>query len=434
MVDKIAIIGGGSAYAPGLIHAFIQHGDTFAHAELVLMDIASAELDIVYRLGRKMASTAGVDLRISATTNQRSAIADADYVLTTFRQGGFEARHQDESIPLKYNLIGQETIGPGGFFFAMRTLPVIRSILNDIRELAPNAVLINYTNPTQIVAEAVTHFSAVPCISICDQTQDDKKKILEAMQMPEASVELESIGLNHATWSTRFTINREDGVKVMNRHLETVLGNPEVSDRVKRQFQLTREYGRLPNSYLQYYYYREETVAEGKAAPKTRAEVILDSLPGYYQHFEEQIAAETPHLTHVRGGSLFGDMAVDVLSGLVQQAGEIHTLNVPNRHAIPNFAPDRIVELPARVEIHGATPLVQEQLPAEVVGLLHMLAEYQWLAADAIWNGDRKAIEHALASNPLVMSLSLAKRLLAEIIPLQKIYYSKELLDRVGEY
>ena len=280
MVDKIAIIGGGSAYAPGLIHAFIQQADTFAGTELALMDIAAHELDIVFRLSRKMVETSGVELEITSTTNQQTAIQGADYVLTTFRQGGFEARHQDEAIPLKYNLIGQETIGPGGFFFAMRTLPVIQSILSDIQALAPKALLLNYTNPTQIVAEAVTHFSEVPCISICDQTKDDTKKILEAIQMPDASVDLESIGLNHATWSTRFTINGKNGVKVMNRHSETVLANPTVSQRVKRQFQLTREYGRLPNSYLQYYYYREETVAEAKAAPKTRAEVILDALPG----------------------------------------------------------------------------------------------------------------------------------------------------------
>jgi 6-phospho-beta-glucosidase len=431
MVDKIAIIGGGSAYAPGLIHAFIQQADTFTGAELALMDIAVQELDIVFQLSRKMVQASGVDLKITSTTNQQNAIQGADYVLTTFRQGGFEARHQDEAIPLKYNLIGQETIGPGGFFFAMRTLPVIQSILFDIQNLAPGALLLNYTNPTQIVAEAVTHFSDVPCISICDQTKDDKKKILEAIQMPEANVELESIGLNHATWSTRFTINGEDGVQLMNRHTDAVLANPDVSQRVKRQFQLTREFERLPNSYLQYYYYREETVAEAKAAPKTRAEVILDSLPGYYQHFEEQIAANTPQLTHVRGGSLFGDMAVDVLSGLVRQAGEIYTLNVPNRHAIPNFAPDRIVEVPARVEIQGAIPLVQPQLPPEIVGLLHMLAEYQWLAADAIWSGDRRAIEHALASNPLVLSLPLARKLLDETIPLQKFYYSKDLKERL---
>ncbi len=423
MAVKIAIIGGGSAYAPGLINAFIHHAADFPGAELALMDIAAPELSIVHQLAKKMIHTAGVDLHISAYTDQREAITGANYVLTTFRQGGFEARHQDESVPLRFGVIGQETIGPGGFFFAMRTLPVIRRILDDIQALAPGAVLVNYTNPTQIVAEAVTHFSAVPCISICDQTNDDRGKILHALDLSNATVEIESIGLNHATWSTQFTIDGEDGVAMMIRNCDRVLARPDVSNRVKRQFQLTREYGRVPNSYLQYYYYREETVAEAQAEPKTRAQVILESLPSYYQHFREQIAADVPHLTHVRGGSIFGDMAVEVLCSLHIHDGRIHTLNIPNRTALPDFAPDRVVEVPARVKHAGATPLVQERLPAEVVGLLRMLAEYQWLAADAIWNGDRRALEHALASNPLVLSLPLARQLLDTIYPLQTRYF-----------
>ena len=413
---KIAIIGGGSAYAPGLVSAFIRQGEAFAGAELALMDIAEKELDIVHRLCSRLVQHAEVDLTITKHSEQQSALQNADYVLTTFRQGGFEARAQDELIPLKYNLIGQETIGAGGFFFAMRTLPVIKSILNDMQQYAPSAVLVNYTNPTQIVAEAVTHFSDIPCISICDQTNDDQHKILHAMNIQPESVILESIGLNHATWSTHFMIDGQDGIEVMLQHYDKVMARNDVSNRVKRQFKLARDYGRLPNSYLQYYYYREETVAEAKASPKSRAQVIMDELPRYYQHFQEQIEAEIPRLTEGRGGSIFGDMAVEVMRGLVTQDASIHTLNIPNRTAIPNFADDRVVEVPARLEQNGATPLVQNALPSDVVGLLHMLAEYQWLAADAIWNGDRTALKQALASNPLVLSLSLAEKLLDEII------------------
>ncbi len=133
MAVKVAIIGGGSAYAPGLIQAFLHHADTFRGAELALMDIAAEELSIVHRLGTRMAEAAGADLRITATTDQQQAVADANYVLTTFRQGGFPARYQDESVPLEFGVIGQETIGPGGFFFAMRTLPVIQQLVDDIK-------------------------------------------------------------------------------------------------------------------------------------------------------------------------------------------------------------------------------------------------------------------------------------------------------------
>jgi 6-phospho-beta-glucosidase len=428
MAVKIAIIGGGSAYAPGLINAFIQNARSFPGAELALMDIAASELEIVHALGAKMIQASNVDLVISATQSQQEAIRGADYVLTTFRQGGFEARHQDETIPLKYDVIGQETIGPGGFFFAMRTLPVIKTIIADIQEFAPGAVLVNYTNPTQIVAEAVSHFSSVPCISICDQSKEDQRNILHALGMPGATVRLESIGLNHATWSTVFEINNQDGIDVIRRHIESILARGDVSARVKRQCLLALEYERLPNSYMQYYYFPRETVSEAKAAPRSRAQEILAALPGYYLHFREQIAADRPHLTHVRGGSLFGDMAVEVLRGLVNNDYSVHTLNIPNWGALAQFAPDRIVEVPALVANQSATPLVQAGLPHEVVGLLHMLAEYQWLAAGAIWNGDRKALVKALAANPLILSISLAGKMLDEVIPLQRQYFPADWL------
>ncbi|MCA9890833.1 MAG: glycoside hydrolase [Anaerolineae bacterium] len=428
MAVKIAIIGGGSAYAPGLINAFIQHADDFAGAELALMDIAGPELDIVALLAQRMVAAAGIDLTISKHRDMQAAIQSADYVLTTFRQGGFEARAQDEAVPLKYGIIGQETIGPGGFFFAMRTLPVIKRIVGAIEQYAPDAVLVNYTNPTQIVAEAVTHFSDVPCISICDQTKDDQHKILSAMDISPTSVKLESVGLNHATWSTNFSIDGKDGIEVMLRHYDQVQADPNVTRRVKRQFQLAKEYHRLPNSYMQYYYFREDTVAEAQASSKSRAQVIMEELPSYYQHFQEQIEADEPTLTHVRGGSIFGDMAVEVIRGLVTQNASIHTLNVTNRGALPDFAPDRVVEVPARLEPKGATPLVQPNLPSEVVGLLHMLAEYQWAAADAIWNGGMRELRHALAANPLVMSLPVAQKLLEEIVPLQASYLPPDIL------
>ena len=414
MAQKIAVIGGGSAYSPGILNAFIQKADVFQGYEIALMDIAPEALGIVQKLGSRMATAAGVDLTITATLNQKEAVTDAEYVLSTFRQGGFEARHDDETIPLKYDVIGQETIGPGGFFFAMRTLPVIRSLLEDMKSHAPGSVLVNYTNPTQIVAEAVTHFTDVPCISICDQSKADQEMIQHALNLHHGHIDLESVGLNHATWSTHFAIDGEDGVEVMRRHLADVLKREDVDQRVKRQFLLADAYGRLPNSYLQYYYFREETLAEAKAKPRTRAEVIMAELPKYYRHFEEQTHSDHPTLLHVRGGSIFGDMAVEVLSALVQNTHSIHTLNVPNRYGLPDFSPDRIVEVPARLSKAGGDPVVQGHFPSEIVGLLHMLAEYQWLAAQSIWSGDRQALEHALASNPLVLSLSLARQLLNE--------------------
>lgn len=408
---KIAIIGGGSAYAPGLVNAFAQEAEVFAGTELALMDVAERELSVVARLAERLVE--GTGLRIDATTERVRAIAGADVVLTTFRQGGLTARHHDEAVPLAFDVLGQETIGPGGFFFAMRTLPVMREIADEMTRWAPGATLLNYTNPTQIVAEALTRHTDLHCIAICDQTDDDRVHLAQALDLAPHEIELASVGLNHATWSTHCRIEGEDGVGRLAREHDRVLARPDVAARTKRQVALTRRYGRVPNGYLPYYLYRDETVREAKRAPRTRAETILAELPTHYAHFAEQAAAPRPHLSGGRGGSVFGDFAVRVLRALTTGERADLTLNVPNvGAAVPDFREDRVVEVPCRLEHGGITPQPQEPFPHEIRGLLRMLADYQAAAADAIWFEDEGAMSRALAANPLVMEPGLADALL----------------------
>jgi 6-phospho-beta-glucosidase len=407
---KIAIVGGGSAYAPGLLQAFAAEASAFAGAELALMDVAAPELEVVHRLGRRLLE--GTGLRLSATTDRLRALEGADFVLTTFREGGLPARHLDESVPLEFGVIGQETIGPGGFFFAMRTLRVMRAIADELAAWAPAAVVVNYANPTQIVAEAMSRHTSVRCVAICDQTDDDRVHLAAALGVAPADVELESVGLNHATWSTACLVEGEDGVGRIAAASASLQARAEIAPRVKRQFLLTREFGRVPNGYLPYYYDRRATVAEARAAGRTRAQVIAAELPAMYRHFDEQSRADVPRLTHGRGGSVFGDFAVKVLRALATGAPARLTLNVRNDGALPDLDPERIVEVPCEVAGGRATPLPQPRFSRDTVGLLRMLADYQAAAADAIWADDPGAIARALAANPLVVSLSLARDLL----------------------
>ena len=407
---KIAIIGGGSAYAPGLLQAFAADADAFPGAELALMDIAADELAVVHRLGTRLLE--GSALRLSATTERLRALDGADFVLTTFRQRDLRARHLDERVPLEFGLVGQETIGPGGFFFAMRTLPVMRVICSELELCAPHATIVNYTNPTQIVAEAVTRSTPLRCVSVCDQSDDDRVHLAAALGVSPTAIELEAVGLNHATWSTHCTIEGVDGVARLTQECDDLLASDHVSPRVKRQVTLTRAYGRLPNSYLQYYYEREATLAEARAAPRTRAEAITDQLPGLYRHFAEQAVAPAPRLRAGRGGSVFGDFAVRVLRALATGERTRLTLNVRNGDTLPDFDPERVVEVPCDLHEGRIAPAPQRRFPRDTVGLLRMLADYQAAAADAIWEADHHAMERALAANPLVLSLALARALL----------------------
>lgn len=409
---KIAIIGGGSAYAPGLVQAFANEAAAFEGAELALMDVAEDELRVVARLAERLVE--GTGLRVSATVDRLRALDGADVVLTTFREGGLAGRHHDEAVPLRFGVLGQETIGPGGFFFAMRTLSVVRRIAEEMSRWAPGATLLNYANPTQIVAEAVTRYTDVRCIAICDQSDDDRVHLAHALDLDPHAIELESVGLNHATWSTRFRIEGDDGVTRLAYEHDRIQARGDVSARTKRQVALTRRYGRVPNGYLPYYLFREETVAEAQEAPRTRARAILEELPAHYAHFREQAAAPRPELTRGRGGSVFGDFAVRVLRALFTGEPARLTLNVPNRgRALPDFDEDRVVELPCTLEGGRVTPEPQGPFPFELRGLLRMLADYQAAAADAIWANDHEAQVRALACNPLVMEPGKAEALLA---------------------
>ena len=407
---KIAIIGGGSAYAPGLLQAFAADATTFAGCELALMDVAAAELEVVHRLGTRLLERS--DLRVSATTERVRAIEGADVVLTTFRQGGLAARHLDESVPLAFDVIGQETIGPGGFFFAMRTLPVMRAIADEVQAHAPDAMIVNYTNPTQIVAEALTRFTGVRSVAICDQTDDDRVHLAAALGVMPGEIELVSRGVNHATWSSACTVAGDDGVARIAAAAASLEARGDVPPRVRRQAALTRAYGSVPNGYLPYYYCRDESVAEARAATRTRAQTIAAALPAMYRHFEEQARAPEVHLRAGRGGSVFGDFAVRVIGAFVSGTAATLTLNVPNGDALGDLDPERVVEVPCRIEAGHATPLPQPRFSADTVGLVRMLADYQAAAAEAIWEGDPAAMERALAANPLVVSLTRARALL----------------------
>ena len=303
-------------------------------------------------------------------------------------------------------MIGQETVGPGGFFFALRNLRVVRQLCAEMEELCPQAWLMNYANPTNIVGEAVSRFSRVKVLALCDGGKHDAFHVADVLGYKASDVDFMGLGLNHATWSTRFTIAGNDAIEMMSEAHDRVLSDPNIDNGTRRMFRLARRYGRLPNAYMQYYYYPEETVREASEAKMTRAEVIMSQLPDIFAHYKEQAATGDPHLIHQRGGMGFGEFAVDVIAAVASNSGRVEMINIPNQGALPGLPPERVAELPCRLDSFGATPLAQGDLPGELRGLILALADYQALAAHAAWFADnRDEAVKALASNPLVWHL-----------------------------
>ena len=200
---KIAYVGGGSTRAAGTMASFIEQGENFSGSEIVLIDLDAERLALIRDLAQRMAADKGVDLTVAATTDRRAGLDGVDAVLTSYRPGGFEARVLDERIPLSHGVIGQETQGPGGFFMALRSIHVMQGILADIEAVAPGARIFNYTNPVNLVAQAVCDHSDVPFVSLCEGPIVFPEEIAEAAGLDPARLDVASVGLNHGSWSVR---------------------------------------------------------------------------------------------------------------------------------------------------------------------------------------------------------------------------------------
>ena len=267
---KLAYIGGGSTRAAGTMASFIHQGENFNGSEVVLIDLNEEHLGIVQTLSQKMARARSLDLTIRTTTNRRDGLQDCDAVLTSFRPGGFEARYLDESIPLKHGVIGQETQGPGGVFMALRSIHVTKSIIEDMEVVCPNARLFNYTNPVNIVSEAVTHHTAIPTVSLCEGPIVSNREYMELVGLDPDRLDAISIGLNHGSWSVRQLYEGQDVMPLVQEGYERLRQKPntgQVGREEMRLLELACQMGALPSSYFQYYYFKDEILAELQAKP-----------------------------------------------------------------------------------------------------------------------------------------------------------------------
>src|SRR6266478_5376019 len=333
---KLAYIGGGSTRAAGTMASFIQQGENFSGSEVVLIDLNEERLQIVQTIAQKMARARGLDLTVTITTNRREGLQGCDAVLTSFRAGGFEARYLDESIPLKHGVIGQETQGPGGFFMALRSIHVMKSIIEDMEAICPRARLFNYTNPVNIVSEAVTHHTYIPTISLCEGPINGNREFVEMIGLDPDKLDAVSLGLNHGSWTVRHLYDGQDFIPLLRDAYERMRRDPEIPLEGLRMVELACMMDALPSHYFQYYYFKDEILAELQAKPTTRSQDIMASVPDYWAHYREQAARDIPELNpdRSRGGLHELELAIDVMDAIYNDRKEVWYVNIPNRGAI----------------------------------------------------------------------------------------------------
>lgn len=414
---KIAYVGGGSTRAAGTVAGFIGQAGNFAGSEIVLIDLDPDRLELIRRLAERLASARGADLRITATTDRRAGLADCDAILTSYRPGGFEARVLDEKIPLRHGVIGQETQGPGGFFMALRSVAVMQGILADAEAVCPGVRIFNYTNPVNLVAQAVADHSEIPIVSLCEGPIEYPRMLAEAAGLDPDRLDVASVGVNHNSWSVRHRYDGEDLIPLLRSAWDDKQHDPELDGERRRALRLAAAMGAVPSFYFQYYYFEPEVLAELSAKPTTRAEDIMGWVPGYWEHYTEQAASDEPVLDpgRSRGGIDELELAIDCMDAVFNDTGATLPVNVPNQGTVPGFPDSLVVETLGRCDASGIQPLPMPGLPAHLRGLVEALAEYQQAAADAAWSGGPLDAVRALAAHPLVRSLDVAEQLYAEM-------------------
>ncbi len=425
---KIATIGGGSSYTPELIEGFIKRYNELPVKEIYLVDVEQGKekLEIVGELAKRMVRKAGLDIAIYLTLDRREAIKDADFVTTQFRVGLLDARIRDEKIPLKYNVIGQETTGAGGFAKAQRTIPIILDICKDMEELAPNAWLINFTNPSGIITEAVIKHSKIKTIGLCNVPLGMVNGVADILGISADRVFIDFAGLNHLVWGTKIYVDGED---ITDKFIDELADGKSMTMRNIPDFTWQPEFikslGMFPCPYHRYYYTTSEMLEEELEAFKkegTRGEVVKGVESELFKLYKDPDLNIKPPQLSQRGGAHYSDAACSLINAIYNDKKEIHTVNVRNNGTILDLPEDVSIETNCVIDRNGAHPISIGHVPPKIRGLMQVVKAYEELTVEAGVTGNYNTALQALTIHPLIPSATIAKQILDDIIRENKHY------------
>jgi len=415
---KICVIGGGSTYTPELIEGFIERGDELPVATIALMDIDENRLRVVGGLAERMLRAAESEIELRLTTRREEALEGADYVITQIRVGGLSCRIQDEKIPLQFGVVGQETTGPGGFAKALRTIPVLLDIAHDMVDVAPGAHLINFTNPSGLITEALLKYTSIPTIGLCNSPFGFQHGIAQQLGVAPERIRLDYVGLNHLSWIRGVRLDGED---VFDQVLEGAIALARAGQSPFSP-QLLETLGMLPSYYLTYYYNHDQVVAGQRQAGKTRGEEVQEIEAGLLELYADPSLRHKPALLEKRGGAHYSTVAVAVISAIHHDTGEVHIVNTRNNGALPDLPEHCVVELPSVINRNGARATPVAPLPPAIRGLIQAVKAYEELTVLAAVEGDERAALQALLAHPLVPSFAVAQGLWAAIKEANRAY------------
>jgi len=420
---KLVVIGGGSSYTPELFDGLIKRwkNQEFLAEETLLVDIPEARERVqkVAALARRMISASGMPGTVSISFDRREALHGASFVISQLRVGGMKARQKDEHIPLKYGVIGQETTGPGGFANALRTIPVSLGIARDVREISPEAWLLNFSNPSGLVTEALLRYGEVRTFGLCNVPIGIKMAVAKALSASPSRVSIDVSGLNHLSFVTGIYLDGEDvGGRLFNSPLLALYLESTKMGREMAPF--LRALRVIPSSYLFYYWFKgkalESERRDMESGKGTRADEVLRIEEELFRLYSQEDLRELPKELKKRGGAYYSDVALNAISAILRDQPAIEALNVKNLGAVPGLSPESVVEVSCLVDGRGPHPLAQKPLPIEVLGLVQKVKAYEHLTVEAAVEGSIEKAFFALLNHPLVPDADTALSLLRDIL------------------
>jgi 6-phospho-beta-glucosidase len=399
---KLAVVGAGSTYTPELAFELVGN-DAPGVTTLTLHDIDAARLAVVGGFVERILRHNGSSLEVEQTTDLDDALRGASFVITQVRVGGQAARYLDETIPLKFDCIGQETTGAGGFAMALRAVPVMTEIAERMLTVAPQAWLVNFANPAGLVAEAILR-TGVRAVGLCNLPLTYERGLAGAFG---EGTTLDYFGLNHLSW-VRSVLDPTG----TDRLPEVLASFPDEGEFPKK---LVETIGLLPCYYLRYYYRTSAVLAEQKSQ-QTRAEEVMEIERATLAKYADHALVERPPELSQRGGAWYNTAAVNFIRAVTRDSGQRQVPNVLNNGTLPGLPDDATVEVPCVVGASGAVPIGVTPPPEHASGLMEAVKAYERLTIDAALTGSRRTALQALMAHPLVRDHDVAAPLLDELL------------------
>ncbi|MFC5448532.1 6-phospho-beta-glucosidase [Paenibacillus aestuarii] len=452
---KLTVLGGAGMRTALLVNGLIRHSEQLQFDEVALYDIDEERLHIMGSLSQYIAQTKQASFRVTFTTDIREALQGAAFVFSAVRVGQEESRVNDERVALKYGVLGQETTGPGGFAMALRTIPVMIEYTRIIHEVAPNAWLLNFSNPSGLLAQAMNTYGHCKVIGICDAHAGIKNALSKFLGVHFSRLQVDYYGLNHLGWVPKVHLDGVDQMPMLLDRFEELAKSAHIFSFFDKE--LIRNIGMLPNEYLYYFYYHDRSVRHILQSGETRGEQIvklnrpllqriaplvregklkeawmdyketLDKRSSTYMSKETSGEVHNIHEQEAPVHSQFEEegyegLAINVMKGIHLNKQQVLTLNVPNRGTIAGLKDDDVVEVPCLVNQNGPTPLSVGQIADMAMALIHPVKTYERLTVEAAVKGDYQAGLNALTVHPLVPSFTVAKSMFDEYLQVHKAY------------